>query len=501
MEGIDMKLFGSQLISRFWIIFGLLFISHSTPSETLQVEPYKEGNVHEAYVSASTGSGTVFRSVSKAPPKPINEQSPLKCTAEAIWIPGYWAWNEELKDYIWISGVWRIPPPNHIWNPGLWKQIGNEWVWLRGFWSSEPLERIQYIQDHPMSPREEAIPIAPTNDYFWMSGYWEYDFSAKQFNWLTGKWVRLDPEWIYTPPSYLWRPEGYIFISAYWDQPLELRGCPYSPVRIDPDVRSSIVYTPSLIVQPEAIIHYCFTYYPDYAFFFIHHNYFHPDFWERWCCTPPWWNWDTCWCFSWHDTWGLWWWWTHPGYPNPHWITLELSSQLAAPSPELINWMRSVVPPTIITPWGAVAPGVLIDAIGGKAPVLPANPEKIQEIYDQINPGISNMPTLEPTGKRSLISMPRPKIGESNFPKELHAIPPSKPIRIPESPVEPPTFVIPKPRAAYPVLPSPPPGYLPAVPKPYYDEIRYEEYPSSYYQPRPVRHSNSSKYQDSMRKS
>jgi hypothetical protein len=146
--------------------------------------------------------------------------------------------------------------------------------------------------------------------------------------------------------------------------------------------------------------------------------------------------------------------------------------------------MHSVTPPTIITPWGAVTPGILIDAIGGNAPVLPENAEKIEKIYDRIRPENYALPPLKPTGQKNRISLPRPEIGESQFPKELHVVPPPKPIRIPESYVEPPTYVTPKPQAAYPVLPSPPPGYLPAVPKPFYDQLQEEEYPAGYYRSR-----------------
>lgn len=489
MEGIDMKWMSVLLTFHktiFLGVFSLLSTLAVAADAQPQVVPYTEGAVHEAYVTPSTEGGAVLRSIPHQPPEPLNEQQPQQCLSDSVWIPGYWSWNEELKDFIWISGLWRSVPPYQVWIPGLWKQIGSDWVWLSGFWSPVPLENIQYIADHPLAPKEEAIPAAPGEDYYWMPGYWNYNFASQQYGWLAGKWVKFDPEWVYVPAYYLWRPEGYIFVPAYWDQPLELRGCPFSPVRIASADRASLVYTPTLVLQPESIIHWCFTHYPDYALFFWHHRYYHPDFWERWCCTPPWWNWetDTCWCFNWYETWGLWWWWTHPGYPNPHWINLDLSSQIVPPTAELISWMHEVQPPPIITPWGAVAPGVLIDAIGGKEPVLPSNEEKVVKIYDKLKPEHAMTESLLPTGKKSAISLPRPEVGEGHFPKEQHVTPPPKPIRVPESPVEPPTYVVPKPQVAYPALPSPPQGYLPAVPKPFYEQEKQEERSAGYYKPR-----------------
>ena len=36
------------------------------------------------------------------------------------WTPGYWAWDEERTDFLWVSGFWRVPPPDCTWMPGYW---------------------------------------------------------------------------------------------------------------------------------------------------------------------------------------------------------------------------------------------------------------------------------------------------------------------------------------------------------------------------------------------
>ena len=43
--------------------------------------------------------------------------------ADVEWIPGYWAWDDERNDYLWISGIWRDIPPGRQWVPGYWSQV------------------------------------------------------------------------------------------------------------------------------------------------------------------------------------------------------------------------------------------------------------------------------------------------------------------------------------------------------------------------------------------
>ena len=45
---------------------------------------------------------------------------------EVSWIPGYWAWENEDKDYLWVSGFWRDMPPDRRWVPGTWQEAADE---------------------------------------------------------------------------------------------------------------------------------------------------------------------------------------------------------------------------------------------------------------------------------------------------------------------------------------------------------------------------------------
>ena len=57
--------------------------------------------------------------VPNAPPAVIDELPPDQKPAgdNVQWIPGYWGWDDEVKDYLWVSGFWRVPPPKRQWVP------------------------------------------------------------------------------------------------------------------------------------------------------------------------------------------------------------------------------------------------------------------------------------------------------------------------------------------------------------------------------------------------
>jgi len=463
-----------------------------------QATVYEKGPVHEAFVTASSEGGVILQSIALRPPAPVNENRPPQCHAEAIWIPGYWAWVKNIENFVWVSGVWRKPPPDHVWISGYWKQFDRGWAWVRGFWSKVPELQLNYIVDRPHEPKHEAIPQSPGNNYFWMPGYWEYDFSRREYRWLSGRWTQLDPNWVYVPAYYLWRPGGYLYIPGYWDYTLETRGCAYAAVTIPQEVRQTIIYTPTVILQPAQIIRWCYSYYPDYTCFFWHNWYFYPGFWEGWCCTPPWWDWPTCWCFPWSDTWWLWWWWTNPGFPNPPWIDDDTAMYLQPPPFELINLIDDVLPPPIIGPWGGVTPWELINLLG-PVPVMPWDPEELGRITITLTPRAPRPPLLPGGHGGGTKILPRPPVGEVHPPGDDHVHPPPKPptpppptthtptpgYTPPGPPVLPPThFPTPKPPIYAPAPPPPPPVHYPQPPT-YYPPPRQPHYPQppTYYPP------------------
>ena len=82
------------------------------------------GPVHEAFaemISYNPEPGIV---VTKTPPDPIEEVPPEERPEgdNVAWIPGYWAWDDERNDFLWVSGTWRALPPGREWMSGYWAQ-------------------------------------------------------------------------------------------------------------------------------------------------------------------------------------------------------------------------------------------------------------------------------------------------------------------------------------------------------------------------------------------
>src|SRR5262245_44672692 len=89
------------------------------------LEDLARGPVHEAFAEQAHGQVKVAPIVAKQPPDPIEEVPPdQKPDAEGVqWLPGYWAFDEEKQDYLWVSGFWRVPPPGRQWVPGHWNGV------------------------------------------------------------------------------------------------------------------------------------------------------------------------------------------------------------------------------------------------------------------------------------------------------------------------------------------------------------------------------------------
>ena len=55
-----------------------------------------------------------------------------------LWVPGYWAWNDEIDDYYWVPGTWILPPePGLLWTPGYWAWNDGAYVFYDGYWGPE----------------------------------------------------------------------------------------------------------------------------------------------------------------------------------------------------------------------------------------------------------------------------------------------------------------------------------------------------------------------------
>jgi hypothetical protein len=87
------------------------------------IEVLTRGPVHEAFAETISFDPQPGVIVEKPAPEAIEEMPPEQKPegANVDWIPGYWAWDDERSDYLWVSGIWRSLPPG--------RQVGK---WLLG---------------------------------------------------------------------------------------------------------------------------------------------------------------------------------------------------------------------------------------------------------------------------------------------------------------------------------------------------------------------------------
>ena len=91
------------------------------------VEVQARGPVHEAFASL-TAEAEPTKPIPKKPPEPLNEMPPEdKPAGDAVWIGGYWAWDDERSDFLWVSGTWRTLPPGRTWVAGYWRDDAANW--------------------------------------------------------------------------------------------------------------------------------------------------------------------------------------------------------------------------------------------------------------------------------------------------------------------------------------------------------------------------------------
>lgn len=196
----------------------------------IQVE--NRGPIHEAFANPGAQvRGKEGFTAEKAPPPPVPELPPdEKPSGENVqWISGYWQWDTEKKDFIWVSGFWRNVPPGRTWTPGEWRLDNGQHRYIPGYWrkSSENSRRID-LPEPPSSVENGPNVPAPHNDAFWVPGHWVY--RDQGYVWRPGYWGEVENDMVWTPGQYNYTGSGYCWNPGYWDYCLEDRGLLYAPV-------------------------------------------------------------------------------------------------------------------------------------------------------------------------------------------------------------------------------------------------------------------------------
>jgi hypothetical protein len=223
------------------------------------VEVLARGPIHEAFAEpGGNRAPEPTRIVLKQPPEPIPEQPPDEKPADenVKWFPGYWAWDEDRSDFIWVSGIWRVPPPDRQWVPGHWVQAQDQegWQWVAGFWLMQKQDEVHFLPPPPEPVQARPSTPAPTENSVYVPGTWIY--RETRYYWRPGYWCDYRPGWVWIPAHYVWTPAGYVFVEGYWDYELSRRGLLFAPVYFGQPLwaRPAWYYRPYFVVETDFVL-------------------------------------------------------------------------------------------------------------------------------------------------------------------------------------------------------------------------------------------------------
>ncbi|MDD5260797.1 MAG: hypothetical protein PHD76_03015 [Methylacidiphilales bacterium] len=225
--------------------------AQQSDSEAQGAQVLTRGPVHEAFAGMVTFNPEPGIVVAKAPPDPIEEIPPEERPEgdNVTWIPGYWSWDEERSDYLWVSGVWRALPPGRAWIAGYWGKTAEGYQWISGYWADAAAQDTTYLPEPPATVEAGPNVAAPSDDYGWTPGCWVW--YQERYAWRPGYWVQGRADWDWTPAHYVWTPRGYIFVGGFWDYPVERRGVLFAPVYFESGIysRHGYSYSPSIVID------------------------------------------------------------------------------------------------------------------------------------------------------------------------------------------------------------------------------------------------------------
>ena len=166
------------------------------------------------------------------------------------WIPGYWAWDDERNDFLWVSG-----------SGGLCRRVANGFLgigakrrkvsqWISGYWADAKASEIEYLPEPPATAEAGPNIAAPSPDQNWMPGSWVWQ--QGRYLWRPGYWAVGQPDWDWVPAHYVWAPRGYVYVDGYWDYSVGRRGVLFAPVFFDANVyaQQGFSYSPAVVINP-----------------------------------------------------------------------------------------------------------------------------------------------------------------------------------------------------------------------------------------------------------
>lgn len=224
----------------------------SPPGGEEGVEILTRGPVHEAFAETIAFDPEPGVVVPNAPPEAIEELPPdQKPDGDHVdWIPGYWAWDDERDDFLWVSGIWRALPPGRKWVPGYWASTKRGSQWTCGYWADAQASEIDYLPEPPETVEAGPNIDPPSADHIWLPGCWIWH--QDRYAWRPGTWAAAQTNWVWIPAHYVWSPRGYVFIDGYYDYSVARRGILFAPVYFSSSIysRQGFSYSPVTVINP-----------------------------------------------------------------------------------------------------------------------------------------------------------------------------------------------------------------------------------------------------------
>ena len=206
------------------------------------VEVLARGPVHEAYAEPSDENPSPrpsFRSSRPGRSRNCHRTRSRRATTSSG-CPGYWHWDEDRKDFIWVSGFWRNAPPGRVWVPGSWREVarrlavGRRLLAGRDRGSAATGPRSSTCRSRRPRSRCRAGDPAPTETDVYIPGQLGLARAVRVAAGRTGS--STGRAGCGCRPTTAGPPSGTSFVDGYWDYPLADRGVLFAPVYIPPAV-------------------------------------------------------------------------------------------------------------------------------------------------------------------------------------------------------------------------------------------------------------------------
>jgi hypothetical protein len=74
--------------------------------------------------------------VTSTPPPLPSYAQPAIPEEGYLWMPGFWARRDDIRDYYWVPGTWVKPPrAGLLWTPPYWSRVDDGYVFHDGYWA------------------------------------------------------------------------------------------------------------------------------------------------------------------------------------------------------------------------------------------------------------------------------------------------------------------------------------------------------------------------------